>query len=53
MKTRPLQGRVLIHEENLHTGLPVTTVVPDLSDHRLGKVVHLCECVCVCVCGCN
>lgn len=35
MKTRPVRDRVLIHEENLHTGLPVTTVVPDLSDHPL------------------
>ena len=45
MKTRPVRERVLIHEENLHSGLPITTTAPDLSDHPLGKVV----CVCVCV----
>ncbi|KAK2168049.1 hypothetical protein LSH36_21g10037 [Paralvinella palmiformis] len=35
MKTRPVRERVLIHEENLHSGLPITTTAPDLSDHPL------------------
>lgn len=37
MPGRPLKERVVYHEDNLDTDLPVVTTVPDLSDHPLGK----------------
>jgi hypothetical protein len=48
MKTRAIRERVIIHEDNFNTNLPVTTTVPDLADDPLGK-----ECVCMRACMCD
>ena len=38
MPCRPIKERVVYHEENLDTDLPIATTVPDLADHPFGKI---------------
>ena len=39
MPCRPPKERLIYHEENLDTDLPVVTTVPDLADHHLGNIL--------------
>lgn len=44
MPGRPMKQRIVYHEENIGTNLPVATTVPDLADHPLGLLIIIIVC---------
>jgi len=40
MPGRPLREKVMVSEEDVVSGLPVVTTVPDIADHPLGNYLR-------------